>query len=211
MYTSIRRAAYVLDAGAAPWTADYRALPYPEHWRKGLLGLCNFGRDEDKYLRTVPTRRLDGVLQTLAPDLVVRPRPRPPLGEGPPPEEDFWLYVPSDVPDPLPGRTLGQLLDAWLRTLGPKDTQADSGFRDLLLRTSSALKSDLPSWEAAEEVSLLTAPVGEGAPLHLQPVSSSSQRTRWRVGSWPSIPTSSRAGRCACERCREGRSSRGRN
>ncbi|MGW8801042.1 pPIWI_RE module domain-containing protein [Streptomyces sp. NPDC055775] len=162
MYTSIRRAAYVLDAGAAPWTADYRALPYPEHWRKGLLGLCNFGRDEDKYLRTVPTRRLDGVLQTLAPDLVVRPRPRPPLGEGPPPEEDFWLYVPSDVPDPLPGRTLGQVLDAWLRTLGPKDTQADSGFRDLLLRTSSALKSDLPSWEAAEEVSLLTAPVGEG-------------------------------------------------
>jgi hypothetical protein len=169
MYGSIRRAAYVLDADAAPWTADYRVLPFPEHWREGLLDLCNIGRPEDKRLRTVPTRRLDGVLQTLAPDLVVRPRSRPPVGEGAPPPDDFWLYVPSDAPDPLPGPTMSRLLDAWLRTLGSEKARSTPVHRDLLLRTSAALKADLPCWQSADGVDLLGTEVGEGGTASPEP------------------------------------------
>lgn len=154
MYKEIRRAAYHLAEDAAPWTADYRAFPFPEHWHEGLLELHNHGRRQDGRHRTVPTRRLDAVLQTLAPDVIVRPRPRPPVGEGPAPEEDFWMYVPADAADPLPHGTLGRLVDAWLRTLGPKGA-GDPDFRSLLLSCSADLKRNLPVWTPVPAVDLL--------------------------------------------------------
>lgn len=165
MYGLIRRSAYHLDRDAAPWTTRYRAMPFPEHWNGGLLALCNHGRNEDKHWRTVPTGRLDAVLQTLAPDLVVRPRPRPSVGDGPLPEEDFWLYVPDAVPDPLPGPVMTRLFDAWLRTLGPKNAENDPDFRRRLLATSTELRSSLPDWRGGTddlEVDLLGTPVTEG-------------------------------------------------
>lgn len=164
MYGSIRRSAYHLAADAAPWTSRYRALPFPDHWHPGLLDLCNHGKPEGKQTWTVPTGRLDRVLQTLAPDLIVRPRPRPPVGEDPTPDEDFWLYVPEDVPDPLPTPVLARLLDAWLRTLGPKDSGNDPAFRKLLLSRSSELRSSLPEWQDGNElvVDLLGTPATEG-------------------------------------------------
>ena len=84
MYKNIRRSAYHLAEDSTPWTEDFRALPFPEHWHAGLLELHNHGRDEEKQQLTLPTRRLDGVLQTLAPDVIVRPRPRTPVEPGPP-------------------------------------------------------------------------------------------------------------------------------
>ncbi|MFF8841412.1 pPIWI_RE module domain-containing protein [Streptomyces sp. NPDC015127] len=165
MYGSIRRSAYHHDLDASPWTARYRAMAFPEHWHGDLLALCNHGRNEEKHWATVPTGRLDGVLQTLAPDLVVRPRPRPPVGDGPPPEQDYWLYVPDSVPDPLPPPVMARLLDAWLRTLGPKDAENDPGFRRQLLAASAELRSSLPAWREGTgdlEVDLLGTPVTEG-------------------------------------------------
>ncbi|WP_414506537.1 pPIWI_RE module domain-containing protein [Streptomyces sp. NEAU-L66] len=163
MYKEIRRAAYHLAEGAAAWTEDFRALRFPEHWNEGLLELHNHRREGDERHKTVPTRRLDGVLQTLAPDVIVRPRPRRPVGEGTLPAEDFWMYVPADAPDPLPGSTLGQLLDAWLRTLGPKGAEQDPAFRRLLLSCSAELKRNLPTWQNTNGVDLLgTAPTDGG-------------------------------------------------
>jgi hypothetical protein len=162
MYKEIRRAAYHLADAAKPWTEDFRALPFPEHWHEGLLKLHNYGRSEGEWHKTIPTRRLDGVLQTLAPDVIVRPRPRPPVGEGPMPAEDFWMYVPADAPDPLPGNTLGQLLDAWLRTLGPKEAAGDPAFRSLLLGCSAELKCNLPVWESVRGVDQLGATPTDG-------------------------------------------------
>jgi hypothetical protein len=163
MYKEIRRAAYHLAEGAAPWIEDFRALRFPEHWHEGLLKLHNHRREGDERHKTVPTRRLDGVLQTLAPDVIVRPRPRRPVCEGPLPAEDFWMYVPADAPDPLPGSTLGQLLDAWLRTLGPKGAEQDPAFRRLLLGCSAELKRNLPTWQNVTGVDLLgTAPTDGG-------------------------------------------------
>ena len=55
LYRDISRAAYVMAADAAPLTADYRALAFPEHWHHSVLALCNRGRPpEAEPYRTVP-------------------------------------------------------------------------------------------------------------------------------------------------------------
>ncbi|WP_097900038.1 pPIWI_RE module domain-containing protein [Streptomyces sp. b94] len=166
MYQHIRRSAYHLAEGSAPWTEDYRALALPEHWHADLLELHNHGRDEEKRQLTLPTRRLDGVLQTLAPDVIVRPRPRVPVEPGPeqrpPTADDFWMYVPASATNPLPERSLRQLLDAWLRTLGPSDAGQDPEFRSLLLASSADLKRNLPQWQPVTGVELLTGPATPG-------------------------------------------------
>lgn len=166
MYQHIRRSVYHLAEGSQPWSEDYRALAFPEHWHADLLELHNHGRDEEKRQLTLPTRRLDGVLQTLAPDVIVRPRPRVPVEpgpeQGPLTAEDFWMYVPASATDPLPERSLRQLLDAWLRTLGPKGAGQDPGYRSLLLESSADLKRNLPEWQPVTGVELLTGPVTPG-------------------------------------------------
>ncbi|WP_326807184.1 DUF3962 domain-containing protein [Streptomyces sp. NBC_01775] len=162
MYKKNRRSAYHLADVAVPWTEDFRAIPFPEQWHPGLLDLHNHERDEEKHRPSLPTRRLDGVLQTLAPDVIVRPRPRTPVEPGPLAAEDFWMYVPGTVPDPLPGRSLGQLLDAWLRTLGPKGAAENPRFRSLLLERSADLKRNLPRWQPVTGVDLLNTPATGG-------------------------------------------------
>ena len=115
-YHDISRAAYVMAADADPLAANYRALAFPEHWHHSVLALCNRGRPpEAEPYRSVPTYRMDGVLQSLAPDLIVRGRPR----EGQQQDGDFWLYVPASAPSPLPGDTFDRLVGAWLRDLRP--------------------------------------------------------------------------------------------
>ncbi|MER5758496.1 DUF3962 domain-containing protein [Streptomyces sp. NPDC002082] len=169
MYKKIRRAAYHL-ADAAAWTADFRVLRFPEHWQQGLLELHNHGRPEDSQHKVIPTRRLDGVLQTLAPDVLVRPRTRPSVGGEPLGAEDFWMYVPVEAPDPLPGSSLEKLLDAWLRTLGPNGAaDGDPGFRSQLLRCSANLKQHLPVWETLSGVGLLDTPVTVGGTAAPEP------------------------------------------
>lgn len=166
MYQNIRRSAYHLAEGGEPWIEDFRALAFPEHWHAELLALHNHGRDEEKRQLNLPTRRLDGVLQTLAPDVIVRPRPRIPVEPAPERshriDEDFWMYVPASATDPLPARSMQQLLDAWLRTLGPKGAGQDPGFRSLLLASSTSLKRNLPEWQPVTGVELLAAPVTDG-------------------------------------------------
>lgn len=54
MYKEIRRAAYHLADAAEPWTEDFRALPFPEHWHEGLLELHNYGRSEGSGTRRFP-------------------------------------------------------------------------------------------------------------------------------------------------------------
>jgi pPIWI_RE module N-terminal domain/RNaseH domain of pPIWI_RE/MID domain of pPIWI_RE len=152
-YDNISRAAYLLDPQAPPQTIRYRALAFPETWNPSLLALCNLGRrpGQEPY-RTVPTRRMDAVLQCLAPDLIVRSRPADPLQRA----EDAWLYVPADVPDPLPGDTLDRLTGIWLRDLRPEpeylqDVQA----------AHAELRASPPQWQEAT-VDLLSCPVTAG-------------------------------------------------
>ncbi|MFE1995240.1 pPIWI_RE module domain-containing protein [Streptomyces parvulus] len=169
MYKKVRRSAYHLAADAAPWTEDFRAVPFPEQWHPALLELHNHGRDEDKQQQTLPTRRLDGVLQTLAPDVIVRPRPRTPVDPGPRTAEDFWMYVPASAPDPLPGRSTGQLLDAWLRTLGPREAAQEPEFRSVLLARSADLNKNLPAWQPVTGVELLNTPTTRGGTAAPEP------------------------------------------
>ncbi|PZT69623.1 hypothetical protein DN402_24635 [Streptomyces sp. SW4] len=79
-YDSIRTAAARPVSSNASVVERYRALPFPEEWTGALLALCNAGRD--KPLETVPTFRMDQVVQALAPDILVRPRPNRHRGEG---------------------------------------------------------------------------------------------------------------------------------
>ncbi|TGZ12559.1 hypothetical protein DV517_66430 [Streptomyces sp. S816] len=162
MYREIRRSAYHLADPVAPWTEDYRALRFPEHWQSALLALHNHGRPDGEWQRVLPTRSLDIALQTLAPEVIVRPRARPPVGGGTMPPEDFWMYVPADAPDPLPGRAGGQVLNAWLRTLLPRRTEQDVELRALLLRCSDELTGTPLSWESAPGVDLLGAHPTDG-------------------------------------------------
>ena len=161
-YHDISRAAYVMAADAAPLTADYRALAFPEHWHHSVLALCNRGRPpEAEPYRTVPTYRMDGVLQSLAPDLIVRGRPR----EAQQQDGDFWLYVPASAPSPLPGDTFDRLVGAWLRDLRPDPDDYQN-----VLATLSELRTAPPRWEDIT-LDLLACPSTDGgtaAPLGYQ-------------------------------------------
>ncbi|WP_239405660.1 pPIWI_RE module domain-containing protein [Frankia sp. Cj3] len=138
-YSIIRRAAYHPAPGSPPLITRYKALPFPEQWRDSLLDLCNATRTEDQEpFRTVPTYRMDAVLQTLAPDLIVRGRG----GESTDGSEDFWLYAPADEAHPLPGDTLQRLITVWLQ-----DLRGEPEHRALLTRTLDDLNATPPTWE----------------------------------------------------------------
>ncbi|MFJ2874578.1 pPIWI_RE module domain-containing protein [Streptomyces sp. NPDC087298] len=169
MYREIRRSAYHLADPAAPWTQDYRALRFPEHWQSPLLALRNHGRPEAEWQRTLPTKSLDTALQTLAPEVIVRPRARPPVGEGSLPPEDFWMYVPEDAPDPLPGRAGGQVFNAWLRMLMPRRTEPTPELRALLLRCGDELAGTPLNWESVPGVDLLGAHLTDGGTAAPEP------------------------------------------
>ncbi|RMI32696.1 pPIWI_RE module domain-containing protein [Nocardia stercoris] len=157
-YKTVTRAAYHLAPHSAPWTIEYRALQFPEQARESLLGLCNYGRHQgDDLYRTVPTYRLDGVLQSLAPDLVVCARPKDTAVS----EKDFWLYSPAGLPDPLPGPTMNRLLSAWLRTLGPASAVGTPGYRDLWAKTLTELDASPLLWQD-DTVDLLGCPLTTG-------------------------------------------------
>ncbi|KUL47634.1 hypothetical protein ADL28_32015 [Streptomyces violaceusniger] len=157
-YDEIRTASARPASPDASLVARYRAMPFPEQWRGPLLTLCNAGRD--KPLETVPTFRMDQVLQTLAPDLLVRPRPSAFRGESP----DYWLYAPEGVRDPLPDAALQGLLDAWLRDLRPEpeDRSLLRDHRALLSETRAALRQEPPRWTEGVEVELLRCPAARG-------------------------------------------------
>lgn len=152
-YDEIRRAAYLLAPDAAPLIARYRALSFPEHWRDSLLALCNVGRDGDaEPYRVVPTYRMDGVLQSLAPDLVVRGRSSARNGDA----KDFWLYAAADRPHPLPGAAFERLVTAWVRNLRPRSASPRQ-----VTEVLTELRADPPRWQDVE-VDLLGCGSTEG-------------------------------------------------
>ncbi|WP_075738454.1 pPIWI_RE module domain-containing protein [Streptomyces acidiscabies] len=150
------------NAETASWTpldrdtshiARYRVLPFPEQWRDAILALCNAGLAEGaEPWRTVPTRRLEQVLQAFAPDVLVMPRPFHDRGDEP----ARWLYVAEDVPDPLPPQVLTPLLNRWLGDLRPEPEH-----RELLRSVRTQLAAHPPEWETVER-ELLKAGVTEG-------------------------------------------------
>ncbi|MFI6581766.1 pPIWI_RE module domain-containing protein [Embleya sp. NPDC050493] len=160
-YDRIRRAAYLSD-GESPLKASYNVLGFPEQWRATLLDLCNLGRGAAaEPLRAVPTYHLDGVLQTLAPDLIVRPRVVEPQRGG----ADPWLYSPVDLPHPLPDAALEGLLNVWVKGLRPEPEHASRVGE--ILRSFAA---EPPSWSTIE-VDLLDCPTTHGGtanPEHRQ-------------------------------------------
>lgn len=153
-YDQIRRAAYQPADSTTSWTGRYRTLAFPEEWKGRILDLCNARLPEEaEPWRTVPTWRMDGVLQSLAPDLIVRGRGGTVPGQAP----DAWLYAPMNVPDPMPDRVLSRLLTAWLRDLCPEREHAG-----LLRDTVRELQENLPGWREDVEVDLLGCTPTEG-------------------------------------------------
>src|SRR6185437_2573577 len=88
----------------------------------------------------------------LAPDLIVRARPR----EAQQQDGDFWLYLPASAPSPFPGDTFDRLAGAWLRDLRPEPDR----YRDVLA-TLSDLRATPPSWEDIT-LDLLACPNTDG-------------------------------------------------
>ncbi|MFD0398274.1 pPIWI_RE module domain-containing protein [Kitasatospora sp. NPDC127121] len=162
LYDTLRRAAYVSTPDASPWTVDYLALPFPEHLNPGVLELCNIGRTEQHRWQTAPTRRLDGALQTLAPDLIVRPRHRPPATVDGSSLDDFWLYRRSGDDHPLPDPLLSRFLTVWLRTLGRPETLGTPEHHRLLLKVATGIEKQPPSWQPVSGIALLQTPTSKG-------------------------------------------------
>ncbi|GAA1898120.1 pPIWI_RE module domain-containing protein [Actinomadura bangladeshensis] len=164
VYDRVRAAAWLPASPDASLTAHYRALPFPEQWRDVMLDLCNTGRSEDlEPYRTVPTHRMDQVLQTLAPDHLVLGRPF--SGQG---GAGHWILVPEGTAA-LPEPAFRALRDAWLSDLRP-DMAGSLEYRELLSRARSLLDEAPPSWRPVE-LELLRCPVTEGgtaAPLDHQ-------------------------------------------
>lgn len=102
--------------------------------------------------RAAPVARFNGVLQALAPDLVVRGR----LRDQEQRTEDAWLYAPTDMPHPLPGDTLDRLTGAWLQDLRPEPEHHRA-----VLDTLAALRATPPQWEDVT-VDLLGCPLTKG-------------------------------------------------
>ncbi|MFF2119391.1 pPIWI_RE module domain-containing protein [Kitasatospora sp. NPDC058184] len=135
--------------------ARYRALPFPEEWRDAILDLCNAGRGVDaEPWRTVPTRRLEQVLQAYAPDVLAMPRPFHDRAEGTPAR---WLYAVEDSPDPLPAPVLTTLLDRWLGELRPEPEH-----RALLRDVRAELRAHPPTWEPVTRELLSTGATSGG-------------------------------------------------
>ncbi|MEV5409598.1 DUF3962 domain-containing protein [Thermopolyspora sp. NPDC052614] len=162
VYTKIRTASWLPVSPEAGHAARYRALPFPEEWREAILTLCNAGRAEGaEPYRTVPTHRFEQVLQAFAPDVLVMPRPPRQYDGGP----AHWLYVPEDVPDPLPPAVFRPLVDRWLGDLRPEPEH-----RSLLRDVRAQLAAAPLGWEPVE-AELLTCPCtpgGTAAPLGRQ-------------------------------------------
>ncbi len=157
-YDKIRTAAWLPASPEAHHAAPYRALPFPEKWRDAILTLCNAGRAEDvEPYWTVPTHRFEQVLQAFAPDVLVMPRPYGQRGDA-----ARWLYVPADVPDPLPPPVFHTLVDRWLGSLRPEHEH-----RALLKDVRAQLAATPPSWEPveAELIACPTTKGGTAAPL----------------------------------------------
>ncbi|MFJ4903459.1 pPIWI_RE module domain-containing protein [Streptomyces sp. NPDC088727] len=150
-YDSVRTASWLPATPDASHIARYRALPFPEQWRDALLDLCSAGRE--KRWETVPTWRMDQVLQTFAPDLLVRPRPSQYRGEGP----DFWLYAPHSSADPLPDPAFQGLLGAWLHDLRPEPEH-----RSRVAEVRALFREEPPQWQQDVEVDLLKCPTTAG-------------------------------------------------
>lgn len=159
-YDRIACAAFQPVRGADPLRVRYRALPRPEDWAARLLPICEIGRpDGADPLRTVPTYRLDGVLQALAPEVCLLPRPQAdkPLGM----ERDFWLWAPLTIPDPLPRHAFKGLLNLWVHSLPWRKDSAQPNTDGLMNQAVAALHTRPPQWQEVE-VDLLDCPESEG-------------------------------------------------
>ncbi|MEV0218180.1 DUF3962 domain-containing protein [Streptomyces sp. NPDC050704] len=152
-YRNVQTASWLPVHREASITAGYRVLPFPEQWREAILTLCNAGLEPDaEPWRTVPTRRLEQVLQAFAPDVLVMPRPFHDRGDEP----ARWLYVAEDVPDPLPPNVLTPLLNRWLGELRPEREH-----RELLKSVRAQLAVHPPAWEPVRR-ELLTGGLTSG-------------------------------------------------
>ncbi|WP_448700423.1 pPIWI_RE module domain-containing protein, partial [Streptomyces avidinii] len=97
----------------------------------------------DTAWRSAPTYRLEQVLQTYAPDVLVMPRPFHQREDG---EPARWLYAAEDAPDPLPPPVLGTLVDRWLGEIRP-ELAVDPEYRALLKDVRAELRAHPPQWE----------------------------------------------------------------
>lgn len=163
-YDRVRTAAWLPASADTSLTARYQALSFPEQWRDVMLDLYNAGRpDNMEPHRTVPTHRMDQVLQTLAPDYLV-------LGRGPSHggAPGHWLLLPEGS-EPLPEAAFRALRDTWLSDLRPGMAE-EPEYRELLVKTRTLLDDAPPSWQPVE-LELLRCPMtagGTAAPLDHQ-------------------------------------------
>lgn len=150
-YRAIGTAAWLPSSAGATIIASYQALPFPEHWREALLRLCNAGREDKEPYYTVPTRRIEQVMQALLPDIMVLPR----LRQKDRRPQTPWLLIPEGGELPTDA-IFWPLINAWLGDLRPEGEH-----RSLLKEVRASLAADPPEWQPLR-LELLGCSVSEG-------------------------------------------------
>ncbi|MEV7289711.1 DUF3962 domain-containing protein [Streptomyces sp. NPDC093252] len=135
-YKAIRLARYAPLPGAN-WTITYHTLSLPERHRKLLLDLYRRGLKKPDACHGVPVRRLNGLFQALAPEVVSVARWIDVTRDEP------WLYARA----PVPRDVLTALLTTWVRDLRPEcehRTQVREVLRELRFDELRWEKRDVP-------------------------------------------------------------------
>ncbi|MFJ5095568.1 pPIWI_RE module domain-containing protein [Streptomyces sp. NPDC088557] len=158
MYPTIRSAAYEPDPLHGPWQEDLRVLRLGEELRAELVRMRAGADGGRSRVDRLPVRRLNFLLQAVAPGVIATGRNA--AVDGRPP----WLYAREAVP----AEVLAPVIGTWAASLSP-DCDEDDETADLeerLLTQDPAVPALLPRWES-ERVDLtetLTSAGGTAEP-----------------------------------------------
>jgi hypothetical protein len=109
-YDAITTAAFVPAPRDSAFLETPNALTFPRHWRDVVLDLYRHGKSNPERLKQIPIRRLNGVIEAFAPDLLSVAK-RATFDDTRP-----WLYTTS----PYPASIIKSLILSWLHDLQPK-------------------------------------------------------------------------------------------
>ncbi|MEU5162050.1 DUF3962 domain-containing protein [Streptomyces sp. NPDC020875] len=137
MYPTIRSTAYEPDPRHGPWREEPYVLRLGEDLHTELTRIHTRPGEEADRIRHLPVRRLNSMLQAMAPGVVATGRGAGSDGRLP------WLYSREVVPPEV----LAPLIGTWAAGLVPDEDDDGAELEDRLLTDDPAAPGLLPRWQ----------------------------------------------------------------
>ncbi|MFJ4908218.1 pPIWI_RE module domain-containing protein [Streptomyces sp. NPDC093249] len=138
MYPTIRSAAYEPDPRHGPWQQDLHVLRLGEELHTELTRINGGSEGPGGRPHQLPTRRLDSLLQAVAPGVIATGRNAGTDGRLP------WLYA----REPVPPEVLAPVIGTWAASLAPdREDDDEPELEERLLVDRPAEPVLLPRWE----------------------------------------------------------------